>query len=333
MDTHDETQNPANHSGETPDNLDPQALRDCIGKARRGTTLRSVGFTVLAVSVLALTGFLVNNLVWTNRTADRLTFQLAQQLSLRNPDVYVGSYQYSQGFLGGTLTVGTFDLIDGTPIPGPTWQFRYSVFGGLSYPEAGNQSPAVHFGPRVFNDQTGQPIMKFYVPGVAYPQHLNDLAELNQIPSRDHVEVALSFNRAYSFKQVNAMLPGGIHPSWYWVDTYSASERPVKHPVPLTAATGKIFGFSRLVIPGPTALTQTPADFLAIVESGRKGPALWLEQDRQILQTLAKGKGKLKPSEVRFGGVVVTGTPATLKSLMGQSYISASSLGAMAPPF
>ncbi len=339
MDTHDETKNFTGQSEDMPDDLNPDTLRKLLRKARRRATFRNVGLSVLAVMVLAVAGYVINSR-WTNSVGNRMTAQLQTQISLKNPDLYMGPYHYSQGFLGGDLTVGTYDLIDGVPTLGPTWGFRYSVLGGLSYSsEVGDQSPAPQFGTpqgtRMFNDQTEQPIMEFYLPGVDYNQHFNDLAKLNRIPALDHVEIAISFNRDYSFQQVNAMLPARIHPSWYWVDTYSAAVRRLQNPFPFTPGmlSGTVYGFARETIPGQPSPAQTPADFLATVESGINGPAMWRSQDQQILRTLAHGKGVPTPSDVRISGVVVTGTPATLKSLQGEGYIRASSVGAIASPY
>ena len=337
MDTHDDTQHPVDRGEDTPDDLNPQTLRKVLDKARRRATVRNVSLSVLAVGVLAVAGVVING-VWTGGVASRLPFQVGQQLSLQYPDLYMGTYHFSLGVLGGNLDIGTFDLVDGTPTPGPTWQFQYSVFGGLSYPGGGgDMSPAPQFGTpdgtRMFNDQTEQPIMEFYLPGVTYAQHFNDLSKLKQIPAQDHVEMALSFNRDYSFQQVNAMLPAGMHPSWYWVDTYSASERRMKNPFPFTSGIGTIVGFPRLAYADPSAPSQTPADFLAMLKSGLNGPTLWREQDQQILKTLAHGTGKPTASDVKISGVVVTGTPTSLQSLQGETYIRASSLGAIAPPF
>lgn len=335
MDQHDETQNPSVHSEEMTDELSPKTLGKILGKAKRRATLRNVGFSVAAVGILTFAAMIANSM-WTSRAVGRLVFSsIAHQLLLQHPDVYMGSYRFSQGALGGNIAIRTYKLIAGTPIPGATATYDYNVFGGLSLPMAGDMSPAPQIatvdGTILYNDQTEQRIMQFYLPGADYTQHFNDLAKLHQIPSQDKVELAISFNRDYSFQAVNAMLPAGIHPSWYWVDTYPAKARLAQDPAPYSSATDNIFGFPRHFIPGdPAATTTSPADFLAILKAGLNGPALWRGQDLQVLKTLGKGSENPKPSDVKISGVVVTGTPGTLQSLQGQPYVRASSLGAIA---
>lgn len=335
MDTPDMPPDASADSEDLPDALSPEALRRIVGRAKRWTIFRTVVVSCLSLAVLGGAAWVADQL-WLNRVANRLVAQIPQQLALRDPDVWMGAYQVFPGFFGGTLTVRTFKLIGTTPIPWTTWHFAYNLFGGLELPGYGDQSPAPQIptpeGVRLYNDQTEQRIMAFYLPGAHYAQHFNDLARLGQLPPQDTVEMAISFTRAFTFSEVNAMLPPGIQASWYWVDTYSSADRRAKDPLPYSSATGTIFGFPRQAFADPSAPQETPADFLNALEAGTKSPAWWSGQDRRILQTLAQGKGAVTPSRVRIIGVVVTGTPRALQALQGQPYVRASSLGAMAPP-
>ncbi|MFD2878736.1 anti sigma factor C-terminal domain-containing protein [Paenibacillus rhizoplanae] len=109
---------------------------------------------------------------------------------------------------------------------------------------------------RGYNSYNGQRELAFYIPGVDYGGRiLNDLPELDKMNEDKRVELAISFDKDYSFEEVKGLLPAGAKPVWYWVDTYDEREGfnfkpypnendPAKmnYPTPMNANYG-VYGF------------------------------------------------------------------------------------------
>ena len=76
--------------------------------------------------------------------------------------------------------------------------------------------------------------MIFFYPFVDYPQYKNDLQLLDQIEANKNMEIALSFDQAYSMDEVRDMLPNDITLSWYWIDDLNDEEKEESKSITIT---------------------------------------------------------------------------------------------------
>ncbi len=313
------------------DGLSLEEVRGVLGRARRRSVLRTVLVSVLSVLVLAAAAKVFDAMLL-SRAANSLAPYVQAQFNVSQPDEYVGGVQWTWGLLGGQLQMQTYKLIGGVPIPWSPERYEFNIFGTIS-PWFGDYSPAPQIptpnGTRLYDDQTEQRLMLFYDPHVRYIEEFHDLSALSRIPPGDEVEMAVSLNRDYTFAQVNAMLPRGVTPTWYWVDTYAKMRGVHTNPEPWPEYT--VYGFERVPSPSDPSLMQTPAGFVKSLRQGMHGP--WRGMYQQVYDALARGTGRVTAADIRIIGVVVTGTPGQLKALDDRSYVRASTLGAVASPY
>ena len=318
-----------------PDDLNKVDLKKTVRRARRISVFRNVMISVVVSIAVIGGGLFLNNelLAHTERNLRAAAFLDAET---HQPDVFLGNSHTTYGLFGGQEQYQLFKVINGVPISWGTETYSFNVLGQYSL-MGGDYSPAPQLqrpnGTRVYNYQTQQRLMEFYYPGVTYPHYFNDLSQLNEIPSGDSVEMAISFEKSYTFNQVTAMLPTGVHTAWYWVDTYDNNTVQAMKQSPDTALMPyQVYGFGNQANPGDS-VSRTPQFFIQLLQAGLKLKGVARDQYQQIFNVLSHGQGSITPADVKIIGVVVTGTPHDLEALQGQKFVKASVLGAIANPY
>lgn len=318
-----------------PDNLNEADLHRAVKKARRFTILRNAVISVVASIVVVAGGLILNNALL-GRTQSHLRAAVFLENEINNPDVFLGNEHITYGLFSGQAQYQTFKIIDGVPIPWGTQTYVFNVLGGYSG-MIGNDSPSPQIqspnGVRAYNYQTEQRLMEFYYPSVSYNHYFNDLSQLKNIPNSNYVEMAVSFDKLYNFNQIKAMLPTGVHASWYWVDTYDQSTINFRKQSPTYPMMPyEVYGFGSHALPDDP-FNRTPKDFIQYIENGLKIKGAGQYQFQQIYNVLSHGKGSINPSDIKIIGVVVTGTPKDLMALQGKQFVKAAVLGAIANPY
>ncbi len=314
-----------------PAELDKAVLTRVVKKARRHSIIKTVLISA-ATSVVVVVGYFLLNAqllnFWTNNLYSYSS--LANQIS--EPNVSLGDYHFSGGLFGGQFQLHTYKMIDGVPIPWTTQSYTYNIFSGYSR-MFGNYSPSPQIptqnGMRPYNPQTEQREMMFYYPGINYRHYFHDLRQLKNIPRGDRVEMALSFNKAYNYRQIPSMLPKGVHAAWYWVNTFSKQDIRSLAQLQFPMMPYEVYGFGNM----PAPVGHQRAQFIQAVETAMKTSGSLQYASRQIYDALSHGKGRIVPADVKIIGVVVTGTPHALMALQGKAFVKASVLGAIANPY
>jgi hypothetical protein len=324
-----------------------------VKKARRATLFRNIGIS-LVVSLLVLAGGFLGSRQLLGKSADDALRDIALFKQISGPNVHEAGYRINFGLFSGTLEYQTYKLVEGIPVAWNQETFEFNALGSVSrlpgnYSSIQLPDPAMkdfHY-QRPFNPQTGQREMLFYLPGIDYGHYLNDLASLNEIGSGRYVEMAISFDKSYTAAQINAMLPEGVHPVWYWVDTYYDKEaytpktvveeqkmpdgsiKQVERVTPPTPDSARdVYGFDANM--GDSEEGQgTEKDFLRSLENGLTYGKKYYAEYKKIYDYLKGGKEKPTERDVKILGVVVTGSPDSLKALQGQPYVKAAVLGAV----
>ncbi|WP_179281150.1 anti-sigma factor [Paenibacillus sp. XY044] len=318
---------------------DGAKLSALVRKARRRTIVRNASIS-LAITLLILAGGWFTNLQLQYRSSDNALRDIEMLKAISGPNQYIISSQINYGFLQGTLEYRTYKLVEGVPVIWGEETYEFSSWGSFSRPP-GNYSDLSLLDPdmeakgfhysRPYNRYNGEREMLFYLPSVKYANYLNELPQLNDMDGRKLVEMSISFDKNYTVKQIKAMLPPGVHPVWYWVDTYSdmkpytAAKMPdgsVVQPFPDWAS--KVYGFG--VHPDSDDISEK--SFLDALEYGVHNNRKYKQEFKRIYDYLRKDKEQPETSDIRLLGVVVTGTAEGLKALQGQPYVKAAVMGA-----
>jgi hypothetical protein len=58
----------------------------------------------------------------------------------------------------------------------------------------------------------------FFLSFLSYKTYRNDLAWIDHIGKDKVMEIALSFDRGYTFKEIQSLIPSKMTLTWLWVD-------------------------------------------------------------------------------------------------------------------
>lgn len=203
-------------------------LSGLVRKAKRKSLLRSAVISASA-AVLVLGGALIANLQLLYKSSDNALRDISLFKQISRPNSYEGGYRVDFGLLTGKLDIQTYKLIEGVPVVQGAEPYEYNVLGhfskpaggyNLGLPDAFMKEEKLDY-MRPYNPNTGEREMLFYLPDISYPRTLNELPQLEAMDPDKLVELAVSFDKAYTVKEIGAMLPPDAHPVWYWVDTLS----------------------------------------------------------------------------------------------------------------
>lgn len=323
-----------------------QQLAQTLKKAKRRSMFRSISISFIVSIVILIAIFFTAAQIVDRRSSETL-FSEWRYMSITSPNEYESGYKDNRGFLSGVLEINTYKIIENVPIPWKEKWFNYNewwfpfatgAYGGISnltVKGPDNESDQLGYY-RGYNPYNGQKEMAYYVPGVDYNgKILNDLPVIAQMGDEKLAELALSFNKDYSFAEVKALLPAGIKPVWYWVDTYDdrkgfnfepqkGGDGKLMYPTPMSSPFG-VYGFGVR----PDWDQVEPKDFIDTIQYGIQRKDNYYSEYKRISKYLSQDNSEPKAENVRILGVVVTGTPASLSSLNGQTYIRGAALGAV----
>ena len=141
-------------------------------------------------------------------------------------------------------------------------------------------------------------------------------------------EVALSFDKAYTMDEIMGILPKGVQPVWFWVDTYDEKKRD--EYVGLTDSKTKAVlnaEKSTLVYGFTGSYAKKEEDMRMDFDRNSKGfieAMKTLAEDERHMDNAKDSYKEIqntKPKDLPIYGVVVTGKTEDLQSLQGAPYI------------
>jgi hypothetical protein len=305
--------------------IEESGLSSLVKKAKRKTILRNV-LTALGVSLLVLTGSVLANSLLLNLSERNASRDISLFKQISGPNEYVAGYGSNSGLLFGTIDYETYKIIEGVPLVWKKKTYDYNILGSFS--RSSNRTPINVEDPtmqinvaRSYNSQNGQREMLFYLPEADYGKYLNDLPSLNEVGKDKFVEIGISFDKVYSVEEIQAMLPIGVHPVWYWVETEHYNPRKNMNAPLWPQLAYSIYGFGNT----PNA----EKTFISNVVRGLEDKGKYYNEYKRIFDYLRKDKPQPVTTDVKINGVVVTGTVESLQTLNGKVYVKAASLGAI----
>ncbi|MFE4030346.1 anti sigma factor C-terminal domain-containing protein [Priestia sp. YIM B13551] len=292
--------------------FDEKSLHRTLKKAKYIAFLRTVFISALVVCFV-ITVLIKGNDYFINTQGNKLTERFIKENHVRmSPNTFTNTDTISTGILKGTIKSEVFKVIEDKVIPWGTEEITYDLNGNF------NASFSTHS--TIVNDTTmyhipnGQREMLFYVPKYKYKVYANDFKMIKDYPNDKYIEMAISFNKNYTLKEVQRMLPTSAHQTWYWVDNYAKSTGYRGEPESGRWLLGISKPSPQLGVKLTSNKVKTEADFL------------------NELQKTDPGEVKSLKNRQKNGliiGVVVTGTKEELLSLRNKPYVKAASLGAV----
>ncbi len=250
----------------------------------------------------------------------------AQELyyDIYGANIYTGAWKEHYKLVGSTAVAPKYKLLNGKPVN----------LGELSF-DTSDLEVTVGESELTQFSYAGNRVMNFFHPSLPYQTYTNDLDELNKVNDGKLIEMALSFDKAYTYEEVVSMLPDGVTLQWNWVNTYSAEELEGLKDVgsenskdPMILREYEVAGFPSISKSGETIQHPTNAFIDTLDLALRKGGS-YKDDFEHIYNTIKKDDASLTDEHIEVIGVVVVGDQQQLQALINKNYIKASSFGAI----
>ena len=297
--------------------------KDLIKSAKRKSYFRITGVSFL-VSICVLALLILLKIQLTPYFMDQKMTAKELYYEIYGANIYTGTWTEHYKLVGSSAVAPKYKLLNGKPVN----------LGELSY-DASDIEVTVGKSEFAQYSYTGNRVMNFFHPSIRYETYTNDLHELNKVNDGKLIEMALSFDKAYTYEEVVSMLPANVTLQWNWVNAYSEeeldeleyledehSENPAilkEYEVPGFPSISKI----GVAIENPTNVFVETLE-LALTKGGS-----YKKDFEHIYNILKKDHASLTKNNIEIIGVVVVGDKQQLQSLNNLSYIKASSFGAI----
>ncbi|MFP3380042.1 anti sigma factor C-terminal domain-containing protein [Bacillus sp. SIMBA_069] len=314
--------------------IDSSKVSTMLKKAKRRQLLKIIVISI-ALFIVLFFGSIIGISQLNTRAYLAMDRDVNMIRQITRPNTERGVAITSNGLFKSTVEYKTYKIIEGKPVQWEDEVYEYKVWN--TFRRLSDVNPLtiadnvvmgnerINKASELYNNQTMEREMQFYLPFASYNSYINNIEKVKG--ENKVAELAISFDKPHKVSEINKMLPEGVHPVWYWVDTYY--DKKSYHLDDVTQSAYEVYGFKAKQ--GDIEFGNgTEKDFLLAIQSGMEKKGKYYEEYERIYNYL-KGK-KTKPSEqdVKVIGVVVTGTATDLQKLNGQNYVKAAVLGATA---
>lgn len=286
----------------------------------------STSIVIIFFSIILLIHIILGRMATNNFLKASHYYENRSAISYPNIS-YDSAYNLSTGQFNGLLRLNRTKDIDGIQVPYDVTTISINPYGfqkditsdGFSYINR-DFNQAYGYGnltkiPLFFNKKTkGR-------SKITPPQEISLLGEMpNQV-----VEVAITFDKEYTYKELKSMLPSNLKVNWYWLGTESNYDIT-------NVKLSDLFGLN-LDPSNPESSFEYFYKCLgkSIKENinGQYGDGISQYDTVDDLTFFHKSYKKL--SQAKFSGVILTGKSENFVQLDGESWIYASSIGALIP--
>ncbi|NEU30345.1 hypothetical protein GN156_06070 [bacterium LRH843] len=325
------------------DIFDVKKMEKTIKKAKRRANWKTALITIIVLIIVIIVGMIVNRDINYNLETP-VQFSATGFHEISAPNEFIGKLERYQGILGGENRYTTYKIIEGKVVYTGQERYGYGLFRDENLNRIGIESPILighSFSEEDLQKQhyneLGQREMVFFYPFLQYKTYRNDLALLDDIGEDKVMEVALSFDRGYTFKEVQSLIPSNMTLTWLWVD--DVNEKEDNFQFEQFDDHGEVSGYdhslrSEHTVYGLSLLDQDGdmkeepvLRFIGAIEANQQFKARWQSEFKRLYVMLSGEDGKLTEEDLQYYGAVVTGNAETLSQLKDLPFIKASSIG------
>lgn len=210
-------------------------LNKSIQKAKRKNLVRIVCISILSIIIiLGVLIFTLDKVATSNYR--KLNDSLFTYQAITSPNTQIDSQVIANSsFLGGEVVTNQSKNIDGYMVQWTSLRSKYSILrSSIDYNEL---TPSWYHSAKnsyEYNRQTKQKVATFYNPAIEdyYDNVKNELTEVTQMDDAV-AEVALSFDKSYTYSEVKEMIPGNLNIVWLYLfsEERDESKGPAGMPV------------------------------------------------------------------------------------------------------
>ncbi|WP_457775351.1 sigma factor regulator N-terminal domain-containing protein [Streptococcus uberis] len=291
---------------------DPLAL--LAKKRRRKTFLMTIVFSLLTTLLLfALCFKLLSNM--TAKNGQKVYNDYQQLAEIAYPNIsYNSLYYFPTGQFSGKVHADRFKDLDGIPVAYSPFEANYSLTGAFN----AGASDVFSKNKLLYDRGNLQKIPQFYNTKVKFSKNdvktspSQDLKYLNQLNDKV-IEVAITFDKPYTYKEIKTMLPKNLKQNWLWIGTYTTLD---------TSQWPNQFG---------TDTENIHSAINTMFNVSKNSPHVGINNVNiySDLDNYLKDNKHIKDvDQLSFAGIILTGKSENFNSLKGKKWIYGSSLGA-----
>lgn len=276
--------------------------------------------TSLTLAILIVLGLLLN--ITSDKVLlhlfDKRSIGINSEYNIMHPNEYIGERSFFETGLFKSLFI--FDI--GKTIGNKVVNSKTHIeVGGLLFGNVGSiflDNKDEYLTEDITNrsyNANGLKKLNFMLPYVNYKTAINDFKYLDEISSDKYVEMVISFDKEYSYEEVNKTIDSNKI-TFYWIDITSDDDKSIYQEYKTYLNENEVIGIKSLNYDG--SIIESTADRL----NNFKKSSSWLKSNgyKDIL-------GNIYANNTNISGIVIQGTPTELQELKNNSMIKHSILG------
>ncbi|MEG2199277.1 MAG: anti sigma factor C-terminal domain-containing protein [Anaerovorax sp.] len=301
----------------------------CIGekekenfkRAKRKSTLKMVTISGLVLVVVIVLSCVLKMQITPYLVHDDIG-QKENYYRIYGANSYLSVWEESYQLIGSEASSIQYRLIEGIPVYEgrltlKSSEVKPSISGGNDTDWQKNQYEETYY-------LSGNKAMQFFAPELEYPTYMNDFSMLKNMGTEKRAELAISFDRDYTVKEIEKMLPHDVHLVWNWVKPVKEENR--KETLKYVYLGDEISGFpmnDKVGNPLKDPVENFKENLRIATREGGENKREFTEMYEQL------GGETMSEKTVKISGIVVTGRPKDLAGLEGKSFVKGASLGAV----
>ena len=313
-------------------------------KSKRKRLWKTVAISSLvSLALLLLLGKGLIELASSNGRNLQKEYEVMSEIAYPNVD-YDSLYYTQNSLFSGTLHSDRFKDLDGVKVAYPSYEGNYSLIGAFRDPTAEGTYLSLS---GTYTRELRQKYPVFYninAKGTIDTKRIpQELASVKEMPNQ-LVEVALTFDKAYTYKEIQQMIPSNLKINWYWIGSQSedVDNTGALRTDPKTtygANAGLLFTYDSDVRKKAKEAKKEQQTFLDYLKKADKNlfPSVSGYNTYNDVESYLKKFGQLDIREAEnrdqltFSGVILTGKAENFAQLEEKEWIYASSIGASVP--
>lgn len=289
-----------------------KSLKGALKKAKRKQLLKIIVTSIIVVLILLPILYKTGN-YFAAKSSTRLHEQLFLHNEIAEPNIQIDSQVTSNSTtFGGNIITNRSKNINGYLVEWSTLTSSYDWI--RNHVDHNELIPGIYWSDTEiyeYDKQTKHKVATFYHPSIEnyYDGVQHELEDISKL--KNHVaEVAVSFDKPYTFKEIEADIPDNLNIVWLYMTSKEADESNGPAGVP-------VYGFD----PEDTPKEKYSSFIEALEKYDPSG-------DNDTIQEFLKVNKDKSFDEVEVLGVMLTGQTKNFKGLESQEFVRGSSVGA-----
>ncbi len=307
-------------------------------KSKKKHLWKTVGLSILGL--LLITGATLKTLQILTANNGEKIYQEHELLSqVAYPNIEYSTYYYkATSLFAGAVHADRHKDLAGVPVAFGDYEYHYDWLG--RYQDFSQDGPS-YKGEIAYDRQTWSKLPLFY------NTEMIETADFARVPSQELslvkdmsnqlVEVAITFDKKYSFGDLQTMLPQNLKKNWYWIGTDSKKNTADFRIDQLFGLDGEVLQVykpdSNLPKEAETWNPLTPMKKMAEQYNHYLGEYALVTDVKTFLDKFGDTDFTKQEEidQLEFAGIILTGKAEDFAQLEGKDWIYASSIGASIP--